>query len=113
MNLLIRRDRTCIIAMQISNCFLQSEVEMLAHHRFHIFEGPILRVGIVEENGDLICIGIPARDRVIHRSCISSFGILDDLSSDENMIPEQRGKLVARCIAIKWLDSITDIYLVL
>src|SRR5262249_42434651 len=47
------------VAVESIHRLLQCEVEMRLHHRLDLVERPVLRVGGIEERGDLVCVGIP------------------------------------------------------
>src|SRR6185503_9223125 len=113
MYLIIGSNRSCIVTIQLTCSFLESQVQVLSHHGLHLFERPVLCVRAVEKYGNLVSVGIPACDCIIQCGRISILCGLEYFSGNQNVISEQCRELFTSRIAIEWLNGIPNIILVL
>jgi hypothetical protein len=71
-------------------------VEMRLHHRPHRRPGPGVGIGVVEEVGDLVGVGVPGGARLPDRCLVAGLRGLQQGDRTEDVVLEQRGQAVAR-----------------
>jgi hypothetical protein len=113
MDFVIRSNGCLIVTLQIGDSLFQSQIQVFSHHRLHLFKRPILGIGRVEEFCDVIRVNVPTLTRIFQCGCVTAFCRLEYFCGNQNMLGEQRGQLFAGFLAVKRLNGIANVNLVL
>jgi len=82
----VGRDVSRPVFLQVTHELGGCQVQVIAHHFFHLGERPVLGICPVQKGRDVIRVGGPALDSFIFFRRIAFLGGIDDVHGDEDVV---------------------------
>jgi hypothetical protein len=74
-------------------------VEMVFHHLIHLGERPVLGIGAVEKDGDVVCVRVPGVESILQPRLVAGLERGQDVCRPCDVLFEELGQLVAGILA--------------